>query len=84
MGTVEKIVIARRTGVCYGVREAIDKVAADRTLLIIAHRLSTIEHVDRIVVMDKGRILEMGNHDELMARKGAYWNYVSLGERTKT
>jgi subfamily B ATP-binding cassette protein MsbA len=66
------------------VQEALNLLRNGRTTLIIAHRLSTIEHVDRIVVMDKGRILEMGNHDELMARKGAYWNYVSLGERTKT
>ena len=66
------------------VQEALNRLSNGRTTLIIAHRLSTIEHADRIVVMDKGRILEMGHHDELMARRGAYWNYVSLGERTKT
>ena len=64
------------------VQEALNRLSRGRTTLIIAHRLSTIEHADRIVVMDKGRIIEMGTHAELFAQQGAYWNYVSLGERS--
>ena len=44
----------------------------NRTSLIIAHRLSTILHADEIVVMNKGEIIERGNHAQLMAKEGAY------------
>ena len=54
------------------IQEALETVMEGRTTLVIAHRLSTIEKADRILVMDKGRIVESGNHDELLAADGAY------------
>ena len=54
------------------VRSALETLIADRTVLVIAHRLSTIQKADMIIVMDEGRIVEQGNHDDLIAKKGLY------------
>jgi subfamily B ATP-binding cassette protein MsbA len=54
------------------VQTALENVRRGRTTLIIAHRLSTIESADRIVVMDRGRIVESGAHAELLGAGGAY------------
>lgn len=54
------------------IQDAFDRVAENRTTLVIAHRLSTIVHADNIIVLDKGRIVEQGNHGELLARGGLY------------
>ncbi|MEU4410108.1 ABC transporter ATP-binding protein [Streptosporangium sp. NPDC023963] len=54
------------------IQEGLDRVLADRTSIVIAHRLSTIEHVDRIIVLDHGRIVEEGDHTTLLAHGGHY------------
>jgi len=56
------------------VQEAIQKVLTGRTSFIIAHRLSTIRSADRILVIEKGKIIEDGTHDELMTNEGHYYN----------
>lgn len=57
--------------------KALNSAFENRTVVIIAHRLSTIRHADQIVVMDKGQIVEIGNHEQLMEKKGSYYNLVS-------
>ena len=54
------------------IQRSLDRITASRTTLVIAHRLSTVRHADRIVVMERGRIVESGGHDALLARDGAY------------
>jgi len=56
----------------YAVQQAINKNLAGRTVLLIAHRLSTVEKADKILVIEKGKIVEEGNHQDLIAKGGAY------------
>jgi ATP-binding cassette subfamily B protein len=68
------------------IQDALDKVARNRTTLVIAHRLSTIVTADNIIVLDKGRLVELGTHAELMERGGLYaslWNRQRQAEKAR-
>lgn len=60
------------------VQEAIDRLLAGRTVFVIAHRLSTVIHADQILVLDRGRIVERGTHQELLGKRGSYFRLYSL------
>ena len=60
------------------VQDALDKLMQERTSLVIAHRLSTIRNADQIIVLSKGEIKEMGTHDDLISKKGLYFNLCSM------
>jgi ATP-binding cassette subfamily B protein len=63
------------------IQRALDELARDRTTIAIAHRLSTVRDADQIAVLDHGRVIELGDHDELVARDGAYAALVAGDHR---
>ncbi|MFA6107429.1 MAG: ABC transporter ATP-binding protein [Candidatus Latescibacterota bacterium] len=64
------------------IQEAIGRLVAGRTTFAIAHRLSTLRHADRLVVIDEGRVAEVGTHEELMAREGVFYKLVRTQQET--
>jgi ATP-binding cassette subfamily B protein len=62
----------------FRVREALTRLVEGRTSLIVAHRLSTIQRADKIIVMHKGKVREMGTHQQLLAARGVYWKLYQL------
>ncbi len=55
------------------VQRAIEEISKNHTVILIAHRLSTIENADKVIVLEKGQVIEQGTHSELLEKKGAYW-----------
>ena len=60
------------------IQDAIDRLIRGRTTLMIAHRLSTLRKANKIIVVDKGEIIEMGSPEELMALKGKYYKLIQI------
>ena len=65
------------------VQEALSNLMAGRTSIVIAHRLSTVQRADLIVVLERGRIVESGRHDELLARAGGAYAKLYLHDATR-
>ena len=63
------------------IQKAMDKLMENKTSFIIAHRLSTIRNADKIIVIENGEIIEQGNHEELLAKKGYYYNTLNAQKR---
>lgn len=61
--------------------EAVEALTADKTVIMIAHRLKTVRHADQIVVIDKGRIVQQGRHEELMQQDGIYRRFIGTREK---
>jgi ATP-binding cassette, subfamily B, bacterial len=67
------------------IQKALDNLVTGRTTIAIAHRLSTLQKADRLVVLDRGRVVEEGGHDELMAKEGAYYRlYMAQARNVDT
>ena len=60
------------------IQDSLEKMMNIGTMLIVAHRLSTVQHADNIIVLHKGEIMEMGNHQELLSKRGLYYNLYEL------
>jgi ATP-binding cassette subfamily B protein IrtB len=63
-------------------QQAIAELTRSKTVIMIAHRLKTVRHADKIIVLEKGRIVQQGTHDELMAQGGRYADFIGMREQT--
>ena len=76
---LSEMALAERYGVSRTpVREALARMIEGRTSIIIAHRLSTIQRADKIIVMHKGQVREIGSHQQLLAQRGIYYKLYQL------
>ena len=66
------------------IQQALDELCKGRTTLVVAHRLSTIKNADEIAVVSDGKITELGTHEELMERKGMYYDLYQLQFRANS
>jgi len=66
------------------VQEALDKAREGRTCIVIAHRLSTIQNADKIAVIQNGKVIEQGTHQQLLAEKGFYYSLVNVQSGPRT
>ena len=64
------------------IQEALGRLVQNRTTIAIAHRLSTLRHADRLVVLENGRMAEVGTHTELLKKRGIYYNLVMAQRQT--
>jgi len=62
----------------FRVRDALTRMVAGRTSIMIAHRLSTVQRANKIIVMHKGKVREIGTHQQLLANRGIYWKLYQL------
>ena len=65
------------------IQKSLRKLMKGKTVIAIAHRLSTLREMDRLVVMDNGKIIEEGSHDKLLAAKGAYYEFYQIQSLNK-
>lgn len=63
------------------IQEALDNLMENKTSIIVAHRLSTVRNADKIIVLEKGKVIEQENHEELLAQKGYYYNTLKSQEK---
>ena len=60
------------------IQDSLEKMKEVGTMLIVAHRLSTIQHADNIILLSRGQVVEQGNHQQLLAQKGKYYQLYTL------